>query len=301
MASPLALSITVSGLSRLYAGDLAGLVELARMADDLGIDQLALPDHVAMGRRLDRYPYGPFPLPLEEPWPEPLTTLAAMAGATRRVRLATGVLIVPLRPPVLLAKTAATLDVLSGGRLDLGVGVGWQEEEYAASGVPFAERWRRLDDGLRACRALWRDAPASFRSETVAFDELWCLPQPLQEGGVPLWFGVALGPRNAERVAELGAGWMPMDSSPAAIRVGLARLRPAFARAKRELAGFGVRAHAPIVRGADKRPDLGAALAALPELAEAGATVASFALGAYAGARADVRPFLERLAKGAGR
>jgi probable F420-dependent oxidoreductase len=297
----LALSITVSGLSRLYGADLGGLVELARMADDLGIDQLALPDHVAMGRRLDRYPYGPFPLPLEEPWPEPLTTLAAMAGATRRVRLATGVLIAPLRSPLLLAKTAATLDVLSGGRLDLGVGVGWQEEEYAASGVPFAERWQRLDDALRACRALWRDAPASFHSKTVSFDELWCLPHPVQPGGVPVWLGVALGPRNSARVAEHAAGWMPMDSSPAAIRDGLARLRPAFERAGRSLTGFGVRAHAPVVLGAGQRADLDATLAALPELAEAGATVASFALAVYARSRADVRPFLERLAKAAGR
>lgn len=301
MPGPLALSITVSGLSRLYGADLGGLVELARMADDLGIDQLALPDHVAMGRRLDRYPYGPFPLPLEEPWPEPMTTLAAMAGATRRVRLATGVLIAPLRSPILLAKTAATLDVLSGGRLDLGVGVGWQAEEYAASGVPFEERWQRLEDGLRACRALWRDAPASFHSATVSFDELWSLPHPVQPGGVPIWLGVALGPRNVERVAELAAGWMPMDSSPAAIRDGLARLRPAFERAGRTLAGFGVRAHAPFVRGADKRPDLDAALAALPELADAGTTVASFALALYAGARDEVRPFLERLARAARR
>jgi hypothetical protein len=94
---------------------------------------------------------------------------------------------------------------------------------------------------------------------------------------------------------------MPMDSSPPAIRAGLARLRPAFERAGRSLAGFGVRAHAPVVRGADRRPDLDAALAALPELADAGATVVSFALAVYAGSRADVRPFLERLAKSTGR
>ena len=271
------------------------------MADDLGIDQLVIPDHLAMGRRTDRYPYGRFPLPLEEPWLEPLTALAAVAGATRSLRLATGVLIAPLRAPVLLAKTAATLDVLSGGRLDLGVGVGWQEEEYAALGVPYAERWRRLEDGLRACRALWRDAPASFRSETVSFEELWCLPRPLQAGGVPVWFGVALGPRNLARVVELGAGWMPMEGSPEAIRSGVARLREAFARAGRSYDGFGVRAHAPLVLGADRRPDLERSLAGLPALAEAGATAACFALGAFAASRAEVRPFLERLARAGGR
>jgi probable F420-dependent oxidoreductase len=301
MAARLALSVTVSGLSRLFGGELAALLEAARAADELGIDQLALPDHLAIGPRTDRYPYGRFPLPREEPWLEPLTALAAIAGATRRVRLATGVLIAPLRPPLLLAKSAATLDVLSGGRLDLGVGVGWQEEEYAAAGVPWAERWRRLDDGLRACRALWRDAPASFRSSSVSFDEIWCLPRPLQPGGPPLWFGVALGPRNLARVAELGAGWMPMGSGPDAIRAGVAELRAAFARAGRDFAGFGVRAHAPIVVGPDRRPDLERSLGALPALAEAGATVASFPLGAFAASRAEVRPFLERLAEAGGR
>jgi len=297
----LALSVTVSGLSRLYGGELAALLETARLADDLGVDQLVVPDHLAMGRRIDRYPYGRFPLPLEEPWLEPLTALAAIAGATRRLRLATGVLIAPLRAPLLLAKTAATLDVLSGGRLDLGVGVGWQEEEYLAAGVPFAERWLRLEDGLRACRALWREAPASFRSKTVSFDELWCLPRPLQPGGVPIWFGVGLGPKNLARIVELGAGWMPMDAGPEAIRSGVARLREAFARAGRDFAGFGVRAHAPLVLGADRRPDLERTLEGLPALAEAGATSVCFALGAFAASRAAVRPFLERLARAAGR
>ncbi len=301
MAAPLALSVTVSGLQRLFGGELRGLLEAARAADELGIDQLVMPDHLAMGARTDRYPYGRFPLPLDEPWLEPLTALAAIAGATRRIRLATGVLIAPLRAPLVLAKTAATLDVLSGGRLDLGVGVGWQEEEYAAAGVPWGSRWQRLEDGLRACRALWRDAPASFHSKTVSFDEVWCLPRPVQEGGVPLWFGVALGPRNLARVAELGAGWMPMDSRPEAIRDGLARLREALARAGRSGADFGVRAHAPVVFGADRRPDLERSLAGLPALAEAGATAASFALGVFAASRGEVRPFLERLARDAGR
>src|SRR6185436_18984466 len=98
------------------------------------------------------YPYGDFPFPPADPWVEPLTTLAAMAAVTSTVRLGTGVLITPLRPAVLLAKTIATLDNLSGGRVDLGVGLGWQREEYAAIGVSFTERWARHDDEIRACR-----------------------------------------------------------------------------------------------------------------------------------------------------
>ena len=105
------ISVIISGLSMLYGNDLGrGLLETARLADDAGIDQLVMTDHLAMGPRVEKYPYGKFPFPLEEPWPEPLTTLAAMAGATRRVRLGTGILIAPLRSALLLAKSAATLD-----------------------------------------------------------------------------------------------------------------------------------------------------------------------------------------------
>ena len=170
MRDGLRVSITLSGLARLFGERLDAAVELAAAADAAGIDQIAVPDHLAIGPRTDKYPYGRFPLPVDEPWLEPLTLLAAMAGATKRIRLASGVLIAPLRPALLLAKTAATLDVLSGGRLDLGVGLGWQREEFDASGVPFARRAARLDDQLRACRALWRGGAVSFRSETVSFD-----------------------------------------------------------------------------------------------------------------------------------
>ncbi|MGI9431911.1 MAG: LLM class F420-dependent oxidoreductase [Myxococcota bacterium] len=293
----LQISITVAGLSRIYGNDLAGVIELARIADDVGIDQVALPDHVAIGPRTDRYPYGPFPLPADEPWLEPLTTLAAMAAVTKRVRLATGILIAPLRSPALLAKSAATLDVLSGGRLDLGVGVGWQEEEYEASAVPFGERWRRMDDTLRACRALWRDAPASFASETVAFEGIYSVPQPVQPGGVPLWFGIAPTERGAQRMAEFGSGWMPMEAGPDDLREGIRRIHAALASAGRDSSTFGVRAHVPVARSG-KRPDLAATLAGLPALAEAGATVASIALAAFAGSVAEVRPFLESVGRG---
>jgi alkanesulfonate monooxygenase SsuD/methylene tetrahydromethanopterin reductase-like flavin-dependent oxidoreductase (luciferase family) len=135
----------------------------------------------------------------------------------------------------------------------------------------------------------------------VSFDEVWCLPRPLQAGGVPIWFGVGLGPRNLARIVELGAGWMPMDAGPEAIRSGVALLREAFARAGRDFAGFGVRAHAPLALDERRRPDLERTLEGLPALAEAGATSVCFALGAFAAGRSEVRPFLERLARAAGR
>jgi probable F420-dependent oxidoreductase len=290
--------VTLAGLSRLFSGRLDAVVEAAAAADRAGIDQIAVPDHLAIGPRTDAYPYGPFPLPPDEPWLEPLTTLAAMAGATRRIRLATGVLIAPLRPALLLAKTAATLDVLSGGRLDLGVGLGWQREEYDAAGVPWAGRWARLDDQLRACRALWTaDGPVSFRSETVSFQELRSLPRPAQEGGPPLWLGVAASERNAARIAALGAGWLPIESDPDAIARGVTVLRRACEAAGRDPATLGVRANAPVCRGADGRPDLAATLASLPRLSVAGVTIAAFALPAFARSRDELPALFARLAE----
>lgn len=295
MARSVSLSVTISSVGRLYGDDLAALIDLARIADDSGVDQLVMPDHVVMGPHLEKYPYGPFPLPLDEPWPEPLTLLAALAGASSRVRLGTGVLITPLRPPALLAKTLATLDVLSRGRLEVGVGTGWQKEEYDASGLDFGKRWQLFEDGLRACRVLWRDAPATFESASLSFREIWCLPRPAQAGGPPLWFGTALGPANLRRIAEFAAGWMPMDSQPAALREGITKIREAFAAAGRPFTGFGVRAHAPYVRRADKTVDLDATLAGISALVEAGATSISFALAQLVRRRDEIPKLFSRL------
>ncbi|MEN8182604.1 MAG: TIGR03619 family F420-dependent LLM class oxidoreductase, partial [Myxococcota bacterium] len=257
----------------------------------------ALPDHLAIGPRTDRYPYGRFPLPPDEPWLEPLTALATIAGATRRIRLATGVLIATLRPALLLAKTAATLDVLSAGRLDLGVGLGWQREEFEAGGVPFEGRGARLDDTLRACRALWRDAPARFESPTIRFEELRCLPRPVQAGGIPIWFGVAASGANPARIAELGHGWMPMSAEPAQVAAGVARIGQAFRNVGRDPAALAVRVSVPGARSASGGVDLDRTLAELPKLAQAGASHAGFPLARFVRGPEEVQGFLERLGK----
>ena len=298
MGDRIGISVTIVGLSHLFGDDLAALVEAARIADEAGVDQLVLPDHLAIGTRTDRYPYGEFPLPREEPWLEPVTTLAAMAGATRRIRLGTGILIVPLRPALLLAKTLASLDVLSRGRLDLGVGTGWQREEFDGAGVPFSGRTSRMDDTLRACRVLWRQAPASFRSPTVRFDRLWCLPRPLQPGGIPIWIGGALTPGNVARLVEYGVGWMPLESNPDVLGKGIEQLREAFAAAGRDPETLQVRASAPLVRNGAGHVDLDATLEALPAFREVGVTLASFALARFARRPDQIRPFLERLGRG---
>jgi probable F420-dependent oxidoreductase len=300
MGERLQISVILSGLSMLYGEDLEGMVETARLADEAGIDQIVITDHLAIGPRTDRYPYGKFPFPNEEPWPEPLTTLAVMAGATSRVRLGTGVLIVPLRPALLLAKTLATLDVLSGGRIDLGVGTGWQREEFDAAGVPFVGRTARMEDTLRACRALWRDAPASFTSDTVSFEDVWCLPRPKQPGGVPIWIGGGLTEGNLRRLLEFGAGWMPVAPDLAELREGGEKIRAAFAAAGRDASSVGIRGAVAPVRG-ERGPDMEKTLAQLAPLQEAGATWASFALAAFVRKREQIPAFFEKLGKAAGR
>jgi probable F420-dependent oxidoreductase len=293
----LKLSVTISGLSRMFGADLAAILDVARGVDEAGVDQLVLPDHVLMGTRLDRYPFGRFPFGPEEPWLEPLTTLAAFAGATERVRLSTGVVIAPLRPAVLLAKTAATLDVLSRGRLDLGVGTGWQPEEYEATGVPFRGRAARMDDTVRACQALWtQEPPVSFSSATVSFGDTWCEPRPLQPGGVPVWFGGGANEATARRVAELGAGWLPIGVMPDdELTAGIALIHRACAAIGRDPATVGVRAGLAIASDDDRRVDLDRTVARVPALRELGVTVLSVTPARSVRAPGEIAPFLASL------
>ena len=274
-----ALAVTLSGLHRTF-GDLRAYVDCARAVEQAGADQVVVADHVVMGDRIDRYPFGRFPFKPEEPWIEPLTTLSAIAGATSQVRLVTGILIAPLRPAVLLAKTVASLDALSGGRVDLGIGVGWQPEEYAAVGVPFERRWSRLDDTMRACRALWRDVPASFFSPTVSFRDIYCTPLPTQ-ARLPVWYGAAMTPRLAARIAELGDGWYPVGAPTAdELRAGADVARKAFEDAGRDPSELGLRRGLVPVRTEGGDVDLPATMAAVPELRDAGVTVFGITLRA---------------------
>jgi len=238
---------------------------------------------VVMGEHTEAYEWGPFPLPVDAPFLEPLTVLAAIAGATSRVRLATGIVIAPLRPAIVLAKIAATLDVLSQGRLELGVGVGWQREEFDAAGLDFAARAQRLDDTIAACRVLWRDSPASFASQTVSFERLWCEPRPVQPGGIPVWFSGTLHQRNLERIVRWGDGWIPiMTATRSDVADGAKRLADAFAKAGRDARALKVRGALELrMDGANGRPDLAATLASAHELAAAGATDVQLGLLAF--------------------
>jgi probable F420-dependent oxidoreductase len=204
---------------------------------------------------------------------EPLSVLAAVAAVTERITLTTGVLVSPLRPAVLLAKTAATVDHLSGGRLELGVGVGWQPEEFAGVGVEFADRGQLLTDGIAACRALWGKDPASFRSRTTTFDELWCNPKPTRREGIPVLFSGSLGARNRARIVELGDGWIthprqPLGETTRSVE-SLVRLYEEHGRDPKTLI---VRSSLPIVRDAAGVPDFDASFASIDDHRAGGVT-----------------------------
>ncbi len=292
------VSVTISGFSRHFA-DLRGVLDVARIADDAGIDQLVVADHVVMGSRLDRYPFGEFPYPAEEPWPEPLTLLTAMAAVTTRVRLATGILISPLRPAALLAKQVATIDQLSGGRVDLGLGVGWQREEYDAVGLDYRRRWQHFDDQLVALRALWTEAPpVSLETETVRFGPTWCEPRPVAAGGVPLGFGMAATDANVERIAEHGAAWLPIHTtSDEALTDGLARIRASMARRGRDPSLLDVRSAGRPVLDAAGRLDPGATRDEAAARADLGVTTVAYGLGRNLTDGDDVERFLVELGR----
>jgi probable F420-dependent oxidoreductase len=291
-------AIGLYGLENVLGGDFTRTTDVVRKADALGIDQVVMTDHVVMGARTDRYPYGPFPSPPDYPWFEPIVAMSAFAGMTSRIRLSMSVLIAPLRPAVLLAKQAATLDVLSHGRLDLGVGTGWQREEYDASGIPFEGRGVRLAEQMRACKDLWTNAPASYQGDTVDVRGLYSKPFPVQKGGPPLWFGLAPTEVNAKRIAELGVGWIPISQNPADIAEGVRALRAAFTRAGRDAKELQVRAHLPPRKNSAGQLDLDATLAAgLEPALEAGASVIEILPFLFARSEREIDGVLERVAK----
>ena len=293
-AKPPSLSVTLTSYGA-SVGEAAGvrqLLDQARLAEDARVDRLLLTDHVVLGEHTDRYPWGPFPFPAETPWLEPLTLISALATVTTRVRFSTKILIAPLRPAPLLAKTLATLDVISGGRMEIGVSTGWQREELDASGVDWKRRGQILTDTMAACRVLWRDGPATFHSESFSFDRVWCRPRPLQPGGIPIWFAGALHAKNLDRICRLGDGWIPAPySSIDPFRRDAAVVREAFRRADRDPEALGIQADLEAVIDGDGRADLRASLAAVPDWVRAGATTLNVVLSLFGGPKRAERCF----------
>jgi probable F420-dependent oxidoreductase len=194
------LSISLADLAPEREAD--RFVDVARAAEGLGFDGVFAPHHVL--RALDHY------------WLDPIVLLAAIAGATKRIALGTTVIVLPYYQPLIIAHQLATLDRLSGGRVIVGIGTGWNEQEFASLGVDMAERGARTDEALRLIRAVWGGGPAAFAGEfsTLVDAELGVAPLG---GGPRVWIG-GHGERPLRRAARYGDGWHGFDAAPAFVR-----------------------------------------------------------------------------------
>jgi probable F420-dependent oxidoreductase len=195
------------------------LLKLSVAAESLGYSSLFVTDHVVLPASAARsvYPYaasGKLPGGAAQDYLEPFSLLAYLAHATRRITLGTSVLVIPYRNPLVTAKMLATIDVLSGGRIILGAGVGWLREEFEAlAAPPFEARGAVTDEYLRLMRAVWTTDPVTFEGRHYAVRDVHALPKPAQRGGIPIWIG---GHTDAavRRAGALGDGWHPIALRP---------------------------------------------------------------------------------------
>lgn len=255
---------------------LTTVVRWAREAEDAGFDGVMTSEHVVLG--LSAGSAGRMANPREyalpgnqdpaTPWPSSLLMLAGVAACTERIRLIASAVISPLRHPLLLAKDFATLDRLSGGRLVVQPTVSWHRDEYAALGVPFAERGARLDEQLDIWDAVWRacvkDEPVSYRGRFYAFDDVWISPGPARSEGPPLWFGgETLHPALVRRLVRHGSGYNPLGRPTPAMLVHLADAMQAAGRTAASLEMIGsTRARFPDDTSC---ADIGEALESVPD------------------------------------
>ena len=196
------------------------LAEIARRGDSLGFHCMVVGDHILVPTAVNSpYPYtvgGEFPGGESGEYLEQLTLLSFLAGITTHIRLVPSVMIVPYRNPLLAAKMLATLDVLSNGRLTLGVGVGWMEEEFVAlEAPPFDQRGAVTNEYLQAFKELWTSEHPTFEGKYYRFSDISFLPKPVQKPHPPIWVG-GQSRRAIRRAAELGNGWHPVGAIPAA-------------------------------------------------------------------------------------
>lgn len=213
------------------------VAEFVGTVEEEGVESIWGVEHVLVAENYKpNYPYsqdGRMPGNDQTVMPDPLEWLSFAAAFSKTVRLGTSVLVLPQHSPVQLAKRLATLDQLSNGRMMAGVGLGWQEEEYAALNVPFARRGPRMDEYIAAMRALWTQSPASFEGEFVRFDRVHCDIKPAQQGGVPVIIGGSTE-AAAKRAGRVGDGFYPYVISPEELAARMRDLNAAALAAGRD-------------------------------------------------------------------
>lgn len=211
-------------------------LDICRRAENAGFESLWGGEHVIMPDSIvSKYPYTPdgkIPAEPDTPVPDPLIWLAFAAAAAPTMKLGTCILIVPQRNPLILAKELATLDQLSGGRVELGLGVGWMKEEFDALGVPWARRGARNDEYIAAMRELWKAPHAEFHGEFVDFEPVTCSPRPVN-GNIPILVG---GDTDAaiQRAVRLADGYFPGEGDAERLGALLGRLHQAAEKAGRD-------------------------------------------------------------------
>ncbi len=217
------------------------MASVARRAEELGFESVWLPEHLVFPAVISsRYPYtadGTPPINPATPLLDPLVMLAQVAALTSRIRLGTNIYLVPLRHPLQTARMAMTLDLISGGRLTLGVGAGWLREEFEAAGIDFESRGGRTRECVRAIRALWTEPEPQFHGRYFDFGPLRFEPKPVQKPHPPIVFG---GETEAglRRAAALGDGWYGVGHTPETAEAQVRKLRQHLAEAGREDAPF---------------------------------------------------------------
>lgn len=277
--------VKLNGLVPLLAPDIADLPAAVADIESWGAHSVVLGQHLFYDADVD-HP-GTVHLDPRRVSLEPLLTLAAIAAATQTIRLATGAIVAPLYSAQALGKAIATLDQLSRGRVDLGVVAGWQRSEFDAVGVPYDERFARLEEIIRYCRVMWGGSPFSFEGRFTRVDAVYSNPVPWQGAALPIHIGGRPTPITARRVVRLGDGWIASEGACAAeIEAGLALLRAAGQDAGADLSRLRVRATAhPAGTGAAAR-DLAARAA---ELFAVGATDVTIGVGEIARDRAEAQ------------
>jgi len=308
--------MTKLGFQILNAGPLAtreNVVEAARRAEALGYESIVVTDHIVIPRRIEsRYPYnatGRIFVPPDADYLEPLSMLCFLAGATSRVRFGPSVLVLPYRNPVLTAKMLATIDVLSGGRLFVGVGVGWLAEEFAVMDTPpFAARGAVTDEWLQLFVKLWTEKNPTFEGTHYQVRDIGCFPKPLQKPHPPIFVG---GNSHAaiRRATRYGQSWhafrMPVEELRA--RVGYLRAQVGASGRPADACGFsvryGIRVVGPRGDAARREPEepgrvlVGTAAQVIEQLepiVDLGPTHAIF--DCRSGSQAEVLETMERLA-----